>query len=462
MKGWPLRLKVTLWSVLVGGLALLLFGGVVGVSLRRSALARLDNALRHEANDFFTSLREHTSPNLWKDPNEVRELFGLVRSLYAFDIEQPPGNPVYRTRSLGTAPIPGGPNDIPYSTIIDGDKVRVLQVTRNNVQVRVAADLGPIDQIERTLWITYAILLPLTLLFIAFGGMWLSRKALRTVEQIAAAAERITAQRLDHGLPSPGTNDEIGHLTNVLNEMIARIRVSFEQARRFSADASHELKTPLTIIRGEIEASLRSGQLHPSVEGTMLDLLEETGRLIHIVESLLILSQADAGKFNIELGPADFGAFLDELVEDVEILASPRGIKLITDFAPGIIVNANVQFLRQVLLNLFDNAVKYNLPDGEISAQLTRLNGQAVFTISNTGANISPEDRERIFDRFHRADPSRERSTGGQGLGLSICREIIRAHGGEIWLEPSMQGWTCFRFSVPLCEIPRMASTASV
>ncbi len=462
MKGWPLRLKVTLWSVLVGGFALLLFGGVVGVSLRRSALTRLDNALGHEANDFFASLREHTSPNLWKDQNEVHELFGLVRSLYAFDVEQPPGKSVYRTRSLGTAQIPGGPDDIAFTAIIDGDKVRVLQVTHNDVRVRVAADLGPIEQIERTLWITYAVLLPLTLLLIAFGGMWLSKKALNPVEQIAAAAERITAQRLDHGLPSPGTNDEIGHLTDVLNEMIARIRVSFEQARRFSADASHELKTPLTIIRGEIEASLRSGQLPSIVEKTMLDLLEETGRLIHIVESLLILSQADAGKFNIELSPVDLGAFMDELVEDVEILAAPRSITLNTDFAPGVFVNANVQFLHQVLLNLFDNAVKYNQPDGEIHAKLIRQNGQAVFTISNTGANISSEDRERIFDRFHRADRSRDRSTGGQGLGLSICREIIRAHGGEISLEPSRYGWTCFRFSVPLCEVPRSAATASV
>ena len=462
MKGWPLRLKVTLWSVMVGALALLLFGGVVGVSMRRSSLSHLDDALRHEAKDFFESLREHTSPNLWKIQNEVRELFGLVRSLYAFDVEQPPGTSVYRTRSLGDASIPGGPDGTPFTTTIDGDKVRVLQVTHNNVRVRVAADLGPIENIERTLWLTYAALLPLTLLFIAFGGMWLSKKALSPVEQIAAAAERISAQQLEHGLPLPGTNDEIGHLTDVLNEMISRIRVSFEQARRFSADASHELKTPLTIIRGEIEASLRSGPLPPVVEKTMLDLLEETGRLIHIVESLLILSQADAGKFNIELSPVDLGAFMEELVEDVEILAAPRGITLNTDFETDVFVKASVQFLRQVLLNLFDNAVKYNQPDGEIRAKLVRQNGQAIFTISNTGANISLEDRERIFDRFHRADRSRERSTGGQGLGLSICREIIRAHGGEISLEPSVQGWTCFRFSVPLCEIPHVTATASV
>lgn len=458
MKGWPLRLKVTLWSVMVGALALLLFGGVVGVSIRRATLSHMDAALRHETMVFFASLGGHASPSLWKDQDEVRALFGQVRSLYAFNVEQPPGNSVYRTRSLGGTPIPAGLDDVPFTVTMEGVKVRVLQATHKDVVVRVAADIGPIEQIERTLWLTYAVLLPLTLLFIAFGGMWLSRKALRPVEQITAAAEHITAQRLDQVLPSPDTNDEIGHLTEVLNEIIARIRVSFEQARRFSADASHELKTPLTIIRGEIEASLRSGQLPLSGEKTMLDLLEETGRLIHIVESLLILSQADAGKFNIELSPIDLSEFLEELVEDIEILATPRGITLKTDFAPGVFVNANAQFLRQVLLNLFDNAVKYNLPNGEIRARLTAQNGQAVFTISNTGANISPEDRERIFDRFHRADRSRERATGGQGLGLSICREIIRAHAGEISLEPSEHGWTRFRFSVPLSEIPRLAA----
>jgi signal transduction histidine kinase len=239
----------------------------------------------------------------------------------------------------------------------------------------------------------------------------------------------------------------------VLNAMIERIQQSYEQARRFSADASHELKTPLTIIRGEIEAALRSGKLTPAHERTMLNLQEETERLVHIVESLLLLSQADAGKLKLDLRPVDLSVMLEDLMEDVEILAAPRDLKLQVKIAKNAVVRAEPQFIRQILLNLFDNAIKYNEPNGEIHAELRADQQNVIFTISNTGSIIGEEDRPRVFDRFHRAERSRERSRGGQGLGLSICREIARAHGGEIGLVPNEFGWTSFELKLPLSPV---------
>jgi signal transduction histidine kinase len=435
---------------MVGGVALLVFGGVLGLRVHHTGLAHLDEVLRSETSNFFEVLQDRREPMNWDDDDQVRQLFGLIGSLYVFQVEQPPGKIVFRSRNLGpTRSFPVVQDSVPFTTDFADHQLRVYQTTQDGIRISIAANLGPIEHVERTLWTSYAILLPVTLLLIAIGGSWLSRKALSPVEEIAAAAERITAERSGQRLPSPHTNDEIRHLTDVLNAMIERIQQSYEQARRFSADASHELKTPLTIIRGEIEAALRSSNLPPAQERVMLNLQEETERLVHIVEGLLLLSQADAGKLKLDLRPVNFSEMLEDLMEDVEILAAPRDIRLRLNFAKDVIVRAEPQFLRQILLNLFDNAMKYNEPNGEIRAELQASAHQVVFRIANTGPAIGEDDRARIFDRFHRAERSRERSRGGQGLGLSICREIARAHGGEIDLVPCEPGWNCFELKLP-------------
>jgi signal transduction histidine kinase len=439
---------------MVGGVALLVFGGILGIRLHHTGLAHLDEVLRSETAAFFQALEERRKPMDWTDDSEIRQLFGLIGSLYVFQVEQPPGTVVFRSRNLGpTGTFPVTADGVPLTLDFAENELRLLQTARHGIRVSIAANLGPIEHVEQTLWTSYAILLPVTLMLIALGGSWLSRKALSPVEEIAAAAERITAQRSGQRLPSPHTNDEIRHLTDVLNAMIERIQQSYEQARRFSADASHELKTPLTIIRGEIEAALRSGNLNPAQERTMLNLQEETGRLVHIVEGLLLLSQADAGKLKLNLRPVDLSAMLEDLMEDVEILAAPRDIKLQVNIAKNAVVRAEPQFARQILLNLFDNAIKYNEPNGEIHADLRSDKETVVFRISNTGAKIDQEDRARIFDRFHRAERSRERSRGGQGLGLSICREIARAHGGEIDFVLLDSGWSCFELKLPRAPV---------
>jgi signal transduction histidine kinase len=241
--------------------------------------------------------------------------------------------------------------------------------------------------------------------------------------------------------------------------MINRLQQSFEQARRFSADASHELKTPLTILRGELESVLRSGQLPEAAEKAIVELLEETGRLEHIVERLLLLSQADSGRLQVGDEVVEMSDLVSELADDIEILAQKRGIAVETKVTPAVLVEGSAQFLRQVVLNLCDNAIKYNRPGGAVRCELFPRRGMAVFRISNTGDEISPELRERIFDRFFRGESSRARisSVGGQGLGLSICREIVRAHGGALSIERSEPGWNVFQFTLPL-HAPKIAS----
>ena len=453
MRNWPLKLRLTLWSVLVGGVSLLVFGGVVGIGLQRAVLGHLDSTLRKEAEGVFAHLDERSKPLDWRNGAEVRNFFSRFVSLSSFEVEQPLGMVAYRSGELGAAPLPGGFDGVPYTANIGTAEVaRILQLTRGPVKLRVATELSSMNRVLRALGLAYAIFLPATLLLIGIGGSWLSGRALKPVGEIAATVERITVDQLDRRLPPAGTNDEIGHLTSVVNGMIDRIQQSLQQARRFSADASHELKTPLTILRGEIEIALSSGELPPATEKVMLNLLEETGRLVQIVEGLLLLSQADAGKLRMGSDEVDLGALIEDLTDDIEILAAPLATTVEREIAPGVLISGSEQFLRQLMMNLFDNAIKYNVPDGSIRAELGVQGNHAVFTIANTGVEVPPEQRDRIFDRFHRAESSRtrDRAQGGQGLGLSICREIALAHGGALTLEPSEPGWTKFQLTLPL------------
>ena len=457
MRTWPLRTRLVFWTVLVGGLSVAIFGGIVAQSLKTKLRHQLDATLRSEGESVFAGVEQLGHPMNWGDAAEVARLFSSVVSLYTFEIEQPPGTLVYRSKALGNTPLPAGGDGVAFTgTIGTSDTARVLQLRNATMRLRVAVDLSPFNEWEKSMWWTYAIILPLTLAFLAGGARWLHGKALKPVDDIVAAAEHITADRLDQRLPVSGNRDEIGHLTTVLNRMIDRLQQSFEQARRFSADASHELKTPLTIIRGELEIALRSGEIPHGVERTMLDLLDETGRLIHIVEGLLLLSQADAGKFPVGTEVVALTELIEELAEDIEILGDRLEIGVELHVAHNVSVKGSPMFLRQLVLNLFDNAIKYNRQAGTIRCELKIVGGMAVFRIANSGEDIPPADRERIFNRFFRVESSRARSDvsgGGQGLGLSIAREIVRAHGGTLTLEPSERGWIVFQFTIPLAAV---------
>jgi two-component system, OmpR family, heavy metal sensor histidine kinase CusS len=278
----------------------------------------------------------------------------------------------------------------------------------------------------------------------ALGVWWITRKALQPLAEVAVAAEQIDAKALSHRLPEPRTQDEVGWLVQVLNHSFDRLERSFEQATRFSSDASHELKTPLTIMRGEIESALKAEENNPRIQSLLDGLLAETQRLCDIVEKLLLLSRADAGTLTLTKEILDFSALCNELVEDAEILARPKRITSEFEITPDIKVLADESYLRRVLLNLLDNAIKYNVEDGSLSISLTKSDGLAVLRMANIGPGIPKEHESRVFERFYRADPSRSSETSGSGLGLSICREIVAAHGGQMWLDQQASGWTAF------------------
>ena len=282
------------------------------------------------------------------------------------------------------------------------------------------------------------------------GGWWLTRHALAPMSKLTDAVEKIHEKNLCEQIQRTNNGDELDRLTEVFNTMTARLDNSFQRVREFTLHASHELKTPLTILCGEIETALRDKSLPPSERERLLSQLDEVRRLSKIVDGLTLLAKADAGQIALRLEPL----LLDELVRDnfadTQILAEPRGIKVELESCEEIFVRGDRHRLRQLLLNLADNAVKYNQPQGRITINLRRAENFAEFKIANTGAGISAEILPRIFDRFFRGDVAHESTIDGCGLGLSIAQWIVSAHEGTIQIEALPSELTIVTVRLPL------------
>ncbi|MEZ5329288.1 MAG: ATP-binding protein [Verrucomicrobiales bacterium] len=335
-----------------------------------------------------------------------------------------------------------------------GERWRVGVFATDRHEVIVAASLSSFTENVHKLRSAFAIAVPSAVILIAFGAWLVSGQAIRPIRRIADTAEKVTASGLSQRIAEPGTGDELHRLTVVLNRMLDRLEDGFKQATRFSADASHELKTPLTIMQGELEAALREAPASSPQQRVYVSQLEEVTRLKRIVSSLLLLSRADAGQLNLTRERIDVSSNFAAICEDAEILADAANITLKSDIEPGLTIMGDRALLQQVFQNLISNAVKYNKPTGSIICRLSRDDsaGNAVFDFENTGDSIPEEDKEKIFRRFHRADAARGRDIDGFGLGLNLALEIARAHSGTLVLMKSDAESTHFRLSIPMAE----------
>jgi heavy metal sensor kinase len=461
MKALPLRWKITIYTAGLTGVVLAIFGTGVALHLYDDGIAELDKELSLVARGFFAEIEGDGSGVNWTNRRTVTQLFPAIRHLYFVEVKRG-SETLFRSQNLRAEQFPPMAGRRVFANgELRGQPVRVGQFEDAGHTLRLGVDKYYVEETRDDLMIAYLCAGPALLLLVAAGGWWIAGRALAPVRRVAAAAELITARRLDQRLPVPGSGDEIAELARVLNRMIDRLEASFLQATRFSADASHELKTPLTILRGEIEQALREPALSEGQESLLANLLEETQRLTEITEALLLLSRADAGRLELELEPLDLPALLGEILEDVEILAAPRGITIDAQVPGDATVRGNAQFLRQVLLNLFDNAIKYNEAGGAIRVRVECADSRVTICVANTGPGLTAEQGARVFDRFYRAEPSRNSATTGHGLGLSICREIARAHDGELTIvAPGEPGWTEFRVTLPMApnESPRHAA----
>ena len=310
----------------------------------------------------------------------------------------------------------------------------------------VAAEEGTVSDLAEDLCISA---IPAALLGLA-GGWWLMRRALAPVAALTAAAERVHDGSLRTQLPRTGSGDELDRLTEVFNQMTARLADSFQRIREFTLRASHELKTPLTVMRGGLETTLREQSLSAEQRENLLGEIDEIDRLAKIVDGLTLLTKADAGLIALNDEPVALDDLVRDAAGDGEILAQPHGIHISIAQCDTATVRGDQHRLRQVLLNLTDNAVKYNEPGGTVTLALRRVGDSAELTVANTGPGIPPDQRARLFEPFFRGETAH--TVEGSGLGLTICRWLVTAHRGTIQIASEPGKLTTATMRLPLAE----------
>ena len=274
-----------------------------------------------------------------------------------------------------------------------------------------------------------------TLVLLLVGGWFLMRRTLAPVTALTDAAERVHAENLRHHLPRSGNGDELDRLTGVFNEMLGRLDESFRRIRSFTLHASHELKTPLTILRGEMETLLRDAKTHPDHHEALEGMLDEMQRMARIVDDLSLLTKAGAGQAPLICESVRLDELVREACEDARILGEKQGIKIELVACEQVTMTGDRHRLRQLLLNLADNAVKHNERDGRVTVALLRASDEAILEIANTGPGITPDQLPLVFDPFFRGTEAQRAKRDGCGLGLSIAQWIVKAHGGTLIIQ---------------------------
>jgi two-component system heavy metal sensor histidine kinase CusS len=344
------------------------------------------------------------------------------------------------------SPLPPPPSPLMLSSIVTKDTEQGLWrfgvLTSPDRRLAIAISLREVDREMAAIRNLFLVAVPVLLILVAIAAWWLSESALKPIHKLTGTIRGVTVKGLDQRIPIGTTDIEFVELIDVFNQMMERLERSFQQASRFSADAAHELKTPLAILQGELELALHKAEPGSQVQQNLSNLLDEVRRLSSIVRKLLLFSLADSGQMRLHQVDVNLSQILADLTEDIELLAPELSVT--TNISPDLWVKADRDLLIQILQNLISNAIKYNLPNGWVKIDAKSDKRIVYLTITNSSQDISIQDRKRIFERFHRGDPSRNRQIEGIGLGLSLSREIARAHHGDLLLDNTPQGETAF------------------
>lgn len=454
MKAWPIRWKFAGWTAALVGFALLVYSGFTLRNLYDEQIEAIDLDLEADGRR-LTGL-----PNLVQLQAAVAEdeRYAAWRTYAVFDEF---GKLSYRSSRLPeTFAREALTQDKHHTVREESSRWRIGTFAGLGCTLVVAYDLEEVREIMQDLIIAYALSLPIVVLIAAAGGWWVSGRVLQPVRDLATTVERVQAEHLDQRVPVPPAPDELQRLSLVFNAMLSRLEKSFEQAQRFAADASHELRTPLTIIRGEIDRLMRAPGILPEHQEKLVSVQEEIERLQHITDNLLLLARFDSGSVQLATQPVDLTSLLQDACDDAELLGAGQNVRIERHLADGIRVRGDTVHLRRVVLNLLDNAVKFNFPGGRVRCSLTGDEKNVMVRVENTGPGIGVELRPRLFQRFFRADPSRSGARQGHGLGLSLSREIARAYGGDLELADSSDpGWTEFVLTLPSTTLEGHASS---
>jgi heavy metal sensor kinase len=454
------RLRLTLWYVLLLAMILAAFSAGIYLTLRHNLYANLDNSLESRTNDLLPLVRyQGTSPTLSEsitaNSPDLGEQFVRVYDTsgqLTFDDSGEAGAVPVDREAVQSA-LAGGTHTRGISVGGEPFRVRIVPIEQNGRlagALEVGRAAGDASDTLSTLLLILGIAYPVTLAVASLGGIFLAGRALSPIDRLTRLARRISAedlsQRLDLRLP----DDEVGRLARTFDEMIARLEDAFQRQRQFTADASHELRTPLTAIKGQAEVALSRPREAAAYREVLQTVNDEVDRLIRMVGSLLTLARADAGQIPIACEPVSLGDLVGAAAEQVRPMAEKRGLELHVAPDRSVLLQADEDLLLQLLLNLLDNAIKYTPAGGEVTVGWNQRGDQVALWVHDTGVGIDPEHLPHIFDRFYRADKARSRAEGGAGLGLSISRWIAGAHGGSISVESAPGKGATFTVKLPL------------
>ncbi len=466
-----IRFKLTLWYVLILGILLISFSSFLYFTLSKSLHQDVDNKLRSLAeliaSESISPLSKFSFGNIDQTLESSMKLKPIGKFIQVLDESGRIGR---KSENLRNVQLPISLNALKnaskglftYETnrVFGNTPFRILTfpvVEHNQVTkiIQVASSLEEVEDALNTLLIILIIAVPSALMIASLGGQFLANKALKPVDRITQTAREITSHNLDKRIEPPKVKDEISRLIETFNEMISRLDQSFQQVKQFTADASHELKTPLTILKGEVEVALRKERSLQDYEQVLRSNLEEINRMSQIVEDLLLLSKAEMGEIKLKHERINLTEILNEVVSQMSLLAKVKNIAIGTsNHSENIHIIGDGLRIRELFLNLIENGIKYTEEGGSLHITLSKesINGKkdvsissekegesyAKIIFSDTGIGISKEDQTKIFNRFYRVDKARSREAGGTGLGLSICKWIVEAHRGEITVESEL------------------------
>ncbi len=360
-------------------------------------------------------------------------------SLSLESIEQPlEGKPWFGTVTSSSAQ-----STRVYSTMLTDNK-HVVGV------VQVGQSLANLNGSLQSILIGLLIVTPFVLLLSAFGSYWLAGRAFKPIHHLALIAREIGAKDLSQRVPVPQAEDEVRDLSIIFNQMIERLQYAFAQQRRFVADASHELRTPVTVIRSMTELAISQPS---NAEDNLLVLREvnaESERLGSLISDLLALARADEGQVKFDCEPVRLDLLASDVVSSLEALADERKVALHTDRLNSTTVLGDAARLIQIIMSLVDNALIYTNAGGNVTISVTSSATHAYLIVRDTGIGIAEKDIEHIFERFYRADPARSKVVGGSGLGLAIVDWLVRAHKGTISVESELGKGSAFTVMLPL------------
>jgi heavy metal sensor kinase len=457
MKALSIRVRLTAWYSLILALSLGVFGSAGYFAMSHSIRSSVDSSLRRRV-EGIRGIIARTAPDgltaLKDELSEYDEGQGIGSRLRVADSN---GEIIYA--SPGTDPAqarrPGARGPNPFYSELHGEQFRVLHtpVEANGkiyeIEVSVYTedfDLA-IDRFRRLLYLG----VPVFLTFAALCGYWMSRRALAPVDEITQTARSIGATSLSNRLAVPRTGDELERLACTLNEMLGRLETSFRRITRFTADASHELRTPISVMRTNAEITLRKPRSESEYQAALSQILTESERVSVLIEQLLDLARADAGPVAFPMVRTNLSEAMDKAYQKASVLAQAKQLNTSKRLpADPVWIQGDPAALERLFLIFLDNAVKFTAPGGRIEMHLTAGNGTAQAEIVDTGIGIGSEDLPFIFERFYQADRSRSRENGGSGLGLSIGRWIAQTLGGDIAVESELAKGTSFQIRFPL------------